>query len=128
MKVLLDTHVLLWASGEPRRLGASTRALLDDQRHELFFSAASIWEIAVKHSLGRTDFVVDVRELHGQLLDNGYIEIPVTSAHAANIDALPALHTDPFDRILLAQAVTEGLTLVTNDAQVAKYPGPIRKV
>ena len=128
MRLLLDTHILLWAAGRPERLPAKARKLLNNPRHELFFSAASVWEIAIKTTLGRADFQVDPRELRRRLLENGYAEIAVTSEHAANIDALPPLHKDPFDRMLFAQAITEGVTLLTSDEQVASYPGPVRKV
>ena len=128
MKLLLDTHLLLWAAGEPERLSSAARQLLDDPANALIFSAASLWEIAIKHRLGRDDFRVDTRVLRRGLLDNGYDELPVTSAHAVALDTLPALHKDPFDRILVAQAQTEGITLVTSDDQVARYPGAVQKV
>jgi PIN domain nuclease of toxin-antitoxin system len=128
MKLLLDTQVLLWAAGEPKRLSAEARKLLLDPQHELLFSAASLWEIAIKTTLGREDFQVEPRLLRRGLLDNGYVEVPITSQHAVSIDLLPPLHRDPFDRLLLAQALAEGLTLVTADAQLARYPGPLRQV
>ena len=128
MKLLLDTQILLWAAGQPERLSAAARRLLNDTRNELLFSAASLWEITIKNTLGREDFQVEPRVLRRGLLDNGYVELPVTSEHAVNVDALPPLHKDPFDRLLLAQALTEGVTLITGDAQLAKYRGPVRKV
>jgi PIN domain nuclease of toxin-antitoxin system len=128
VKLLLDTQLLLWAAGQPDRLSATARRLLSDPRHELLFSAASLWEIAIKNSLGRDDFRVQPRVLRRALLDNGYLELPVTSQHAVNLDSLPPLHNDPFDRLLLAQALTEGITLLTGDLQLARYPGPVRKV
>ncbi len=128
MKFLLDTQILLWAAGQPERLSASARAILDDPGNELLFSAASLWEIAIKKTLGRTDFVVEPRLLRRGLLDNGYIEVPVTSQHAVNIDGLPPLHKDPFDRLLLAQALSEGITFLTGDEQLTRYPGPVRRV
>lgn len=128
MKLLLDSHLLLWAAGAPDRLPAAARALFEDPEHELCFSAASLWEIAIKRGLGRSDFQVDPRVLRRALLDNGYIELPITSEHAVAIDALPPIHKDPFDRILVAQALVEGITLVTTDEFVAQYSGPIRKV
>ncbi|HEV7768041.1 MAG TPA: type II toxin-antitoxin system VapC family toxin [Thermoanaerobaculia bacterium] len=128
MKLLLDTQLLLWAAGQPERLSSAARKQLSNSRNELFFSAASIWEITIKNSLGRDDFRVEPRLLRRGLLDNGYTELPVTSEHAVNVDSLPLLHKDPFDRILLAQAFTEGITLITADAQLARYPGPVRKV
>lgn len=128
MKLLLDTQILLWAAGQPDRLSAAARKLLNNPRNELLFSAASLWEIAIKSSLGRKDFSVEPRLLRRGLLDNGYAELPVTSEHAVGIDALPPVHKDPFDRLLLAQALGEGVTLVTGDALLARYPGPVRKV
>ena len=128
MKLLLDTQLLLWAAGQPERLAASTRKLLNNPDNELLFSAASLWEITIKNSLGRGDFRVEPRLLRRGLLDNGYLELPITSQHAVSVDTLPPLHKDPFDRMLVAQALCEGVTLLTGDAQVARYPGPIRKV
>lgn len=128
MKLLLDTHLLLWAAGEPDRLSADARALIDAPENELFFSAASLWEIAIKRGLGRDDFQVDTRLLRRGLLDNGYSELPIGSEHAVAIDSLPSIHKDPFDRMLVAQAMVEGITLLTVDAYVAQYPGPVRKV
>jgi len=128
VKLLLDTHLLLWAAGDPDRLPAAARGLLDDPRNEPIFSAASLWEVAIKHRLGRADFRVDARLLRRGLLDNGYGELPITSAHAVALDTLPPIHKDPFDRILVAQSIVEGITLLTADALVAQYPAPIRKV
>ena len=128
MKLLLDTQLLFWAAGEPNRLSARARKLIDDPANEVLFSAASLWEIAIKATLGREDFHVEPRLLRRGLLDNGYQELPVTSQHAVSIDALPPLHKDPFDRLLLAQALTEGVVLLTGDARLARYPGPVRKV
>ena len=128
MKLLLDTQILLWAAGQPERLSAAARKLLSNRRNELLFSAASLWEIAIKKTLGREDFRVEPRLLRRGLLDNGYTELPITSQHAVSIDGLPPLHKDPFDRLLLAQATSEGITLLTGDAQLARYPGPVRKV
>lgn len=127
MKLLLDTQLLLWAASEPARLKAATRRLLEDPRHELLFSAASIWEVSIKASLGRSDFDADPRVLRRGLLDNGYAELPITGAHAAAVLDLPPHHRDPFDRLLVAQAQVEGITLLTADATVARYPGPIRR-
>ncbi len=128
MNLLLDTQILLWAAGQPRRLSAAARKLLNDPRHTLFFSAASLWEIAIKNTLGREDFRVEPRLLRRGLMDNGYTELAVSSQHAISIDGLLPLHKDPFDRLLLSQALCEGITLVTTDAQLARYDGPIRKV
>ena len=128
MKLLLDTQLLLWAAAHPRRLSAAARKLINDTQHELIFSAASLWEITIKNSLGRDDFRVEPRVLRRGLLDNGYVELPITSEHAVSATALPELHRDPFDRLLIAQATCEGITLVTADAIVGQYSGPIRRV
>lgn len=126
MKLLLDTHILLWAAGEPERLPAAARALIESPEHQLVFSAASLWEVTIKRGLGRPDFAADPRLLRRGLLDNGYTELPITSEHALAVDVLPQLHRDPFDRILVAQATVEGMVLVTADPVVQSYPGPIR--
>lgn len=128
MKLILDTHLLLWAAGMPERLSAVARGLLDDPLNELLFSPASLWKIAIKRGLGRPDFQVDARVLRRGLLDNGYRELPITGAHAVAVDGLPPIHKDPFDRLLIAQATVEGITLLTADAVVASYPGPMRGV
>jgi PIN domain nuclease of toxin-antitoxin system len=128
MKLLLDTHLLLWAAGEPDRLSGEALALIETSENELFFSAASLWEISIKSGLGRSDFSVSPRLLRRGLLDNGYAELPISGEHAVATDGLPPLHKDPFDRILIAQATVEGITLLTADAIVARYGGPVRRV
>jgi len=128
VKLLLDTHLVLWAAGEPRRLSRQARLLIDNTDNELLFSAASLWEVAIKRGLRREDFTVDARLLRRGLLDNGYGELPINSQHAVALESLPPIHKDPFDRILVAQAVIEGITLLTTDSRVARYPGPIRMV
>ena len=128
MKLLLDTHLLLWAAGSPERLPLAARPLLEAPENQLLFSAASLWEIAIKRGLGRADFQVDPRVLRRGLLDNGYVELPITSEHTVSIDSLPPIHKDPFDRILVAQATVEGIILLTADALIAQYPGPIQKL
>lgn len=128
MKLLLDTHLLLWAAGQPDRLSKAARELIDEKGSELIFSTASLWEIVIKRSLGREDFKVDARLLRRGLLDNAYDELPVASEHVLAIDTLPPLHKDPFDRILIAQALVEGIILLTTDELVARYPAPVRAV
>lgn len=126
MKLLLDTHLLIWAADSIERVPPGARALMADPENELLFSAASIWEIAIKRGLNRPDFQVDARMLRRGLIDNGYRELPILSEHALAIDTLPPIHKDPIDRLLIAQAMVEGITLLTNDATVAQYQGPVR--
>jgi PIN domain nuclease of toxin-antitoxin system len=128
VKLLLDTHLLLWTAEGSRRLSRIARTLINDPGNEVVFSVASLWEIAIKRSLGRDDFQLDPRLLRRGLLDNGYVELPITSEHALATDSLPSIHKDPFDRILIAQAIVEGITLLTVDPLVKRYPGPVRKV
>lgn len=128
MNLLLDTHLLLWAASEPQRLSAKARTLLLDPANHLLFSAASLWEISIKNGLERSDFNVDPRRLWRMLVINGYRELPVTSEHTVAVNDLPHLHKDPFDRILVAQARVEGLTLLTADKMVAKYGDGVKKV
>ena len=128
MNLLLDTHLLLWAASEPQRLSAKARALLLDSANQLIFSSASLWEISTKNGLERSDFNVDPRRLWRMLLVNGYRELPVTSEHAVAVNDLPPLHKDTFDRILIAQARVEGLTLLTADKAIAKYGDGVKKI
>lgn len=125
MKLLLDTHILLWAAAQPEKLSESAQALLADTQNALLFSPASLWEIAIKSGLGRAGFQVNARVLLRGLLDNGYEELPITSKHTIEVEALPPIHKDPFDRILIAQATAEGIRLITADALVAQYPAPV---
>jgi PIN domain nuclease of toxin-antitoxin system len=128
MRLLLDTQLLLWAAEAPTRLSAAARKLMNDAGNDLMFSAASFWEIAIKRGLGRNDFRMDPRLLRRGLLDNDYTELEVGSDHAIAIESLPLLHKDPFDRILIVQAMVEGITLLTADPLIAQYAGPIRRV
>jgi len=121
LKLLLDTHIILWLAGTPEKLSKSTNALLQASDNSLFFSAASIWEIVIKLGLGRKDFKVDPSRLRKMLTQNGYAELPITAEHALKIESLPALHKDPFDRMLLAQARAEGMMLLTVDPLIAQY-------
>ena len=133
MRLLLDTHLLLWSAGWQvpeggSLLSAEAIQLIGNPDNDPFFSAASIWEIAMKFSLGRTEFATDPHLFRRSLLDNGYQELPITGEHAAAVAMLPLLHKDPFDRLLIAQATIEGILLLTADSVVARYPGPIRAV
>ena len=128
MRLLLDTHLLLWAAEESSRLSAEARALICDVENELFFSAISIAEIAIKYARKRPDFEADPRLIRGELLRHDYVELPVTSEHAVALAELPVIHGDPFDRLLVAQARVEGVMLLTSDATMALYGGVVRAV
>lgn len=124
MLLLLDTHLLLWAAYEPGKLSVDARGYIVDDANDLLFSAASIWEVSIKSSLAKDDFDVNPRILRRGLVENGYRELPITSAHAVAAGDLPPIHQDPFDRILIAQARAEGLALLTADAKVIAYGEP----
>ena len=125
-RVLLDTHLLLWSQQDPERLPAEFLELIVSPDTEPTFSTASIWEIAIKHSQQRADFKVHPGLLRSRLLESGFGELPVLGEHAVAVAALPWVHKDPFDRLLVAQANVEGIVLLTADTTLARYPGPIR--
>lgn len=127
MKLLLDTHLLIWALAKSSKVSKPVRALIEDPANELLFSVASIWELSIKYSLKPKGLIVPY-VFHQELLDLGYEELPVTGEHALAVISLPQLHKDPFDRILIAQATVERALLLTVDSTIATYPGPIRKV
>lgn len=128
MKLLLDTHLLLWAAGPSPRLSLGARRLITDGDNELFASTASLWEIAIKSALRRPEFQIDPALFRRNLLNNGYGELPVTGEHAVAVANLPTIHKDPFDRLLIAQSIVEGIMLLTGDPVVARYPAPVRRV
>jgi PIN domain nuclease of toxin-antitoxin system len=128
MRVLLDTHVLLWALAEPRRLDGETRATIESGDTEVLFSAASIWEIAIKAGLGRSDFAFDPAEIARAALDTGFTALAVRLNAAALVSRLPLLHRDPFDRVLVAQAIVEPATLYTTDQQLVPYSDLVRRI
>lgn len=127
-RLLLDTHLLLWAALFPDRLPKNASRLMKDADNTLYFSTASIWEMSIKLTRARKDLEIDIRQWRAGMLDNGYQELEITSAHAMSVRDLPDIHKDPFDRLLLSQAMREDLTLVTADEILATYPGPILKV
>ena len=126
MRVLLDTHLLLWASARSRRLPKEARRLLESPRNEIHFSAVSLWEIAIKLGLGRSDFRADLGLLRPALSEMGFAEVPVTGAHAQRLVDLPPIHKDPFDRMLVAQSLSEPLILLTNDDTLEAYGDVVR--
>jgi PIN domain nuclease of toxin-antitoxin system len=128
MRLLIDTHLLLWAAEGPERLSAEAVSLMADQDNVLVFSVASIWEIAIKQTLNRHDFSADASLVRRGLIESGYEELAINATHAIAVADLPNIHSDPFDRMLVAQARTEGLLLLTADQRLASYTGPVRLV
>lgn len=121
MRILLDTHLLLWAMAASRKLPRGVKLQLLDPHNDIYYSAASLWEIAIKRGLRRADFRIDIEALMEALEASGFLELPITAAHAARVARLPPIHKDPFDRLLVAQSMAEPLTLLTNDAVLADY-------
>ena len=128
MKLLVDTHLILWAASEPERLSATAWALIHAPNNTLLFSSATIWEVAIKFRRGRGNFSVDPFRLRDRLLAYNYVELPINSDHAIESAHLPLLHHDPFDRILLAQANVEKITLITGDSTLVRYGGRVKRV
>jgi len=128
MNYLLDTHLAVWSLTQSHRLGSNARALIEDPANQSLISVISIWEVAIKHALRRPDFDIDPSVLRRTLGEAGFLELPVNGDHAVAVRSLPSFHKDPFDRLLLAQAMVEGITLLTVDSILAKYPGPVRLV
>lgn len=126
MKFLLDTHILLWALGNPRQLPRNVRAILEEPNHEILFSSASIWEIAIKAQIGRENFQVEPSEIVAISVRTGFTELPVRSAAACLVATLPKYHKDPFDRLLIAQAIHRSAELITVDPVLGKYAGEVR--
>ena len=123
MKYLLDSHLLLWAANGSPRLPRRARGILSSDEHELWFSAVTIWEVTIKSTLKKfKDFTIDVPHFRRGLLRAGFLELPITGAHALEISRLDAHHGDPFDRLLVAQAVVERMQLLTSDQQLSVYP------
>jgi PIN domain nuclease of toxin-antitoxin system len=121
VRLLLDTHILLWALIEPKRLNAEIRTVLENPDHEVLFSVASVWEMSIKAALGRNDFQAAPSSIVDAAQATGFIELPVRVAAALKVAALPHHHRDPFDRLLVAQAMTEPAVLYTADAQLGAY-------
>lgn len=128
MRLLLDTHLLLWAVGSSERLSAEARSLIEEPANEVHYSAASVWEVAIKRALRRRDFQVDVTVLERALSGMGLVELPVTAAHAVAVTRLPDIHRDPFDRLLVAQSLVEPMVLLTNDTALERYGRLVRVV
>lgn len=127
-RFLVDTQLLLWNVYGSRKLPARVARLFRDGRHQFFYSAASLWEIAIKASRGRDDFAADTAAIRETLDDNGFQELPVTAQHAVAVSGLLPIHGDPFDRMLVAQAISEPMALITTDERLVAYPGTIEVV
>lgn len=128
MRLLLDTHILLWSLGEPHKLSAKVRDEIADRNNEILFSAASIWELAIKDSLKRESLALNAEETFAYALETGFRELPVTAAVARHVANLPRLHGDPFDRLLVVQAMAEPAILLTVDAELEAYSELVRRV
>jgi PIN domain nuclease of toxin-antitoxin system len=124
VRLLLDSHVFLWSVDQSQRLSTTARREIERPSNDVYVSAASVWELAIKMSKGRlrTRRIVRPQELEESALRTGFIELPVTSRHAAAVATLGLLHGDPFDRLLIAQAQIENLTILTVDPRFAEYP------
>jgi PIN domain nuclease of toxin-antitoxin system len=127
-RFLVDTQLLLWNVYGSRKLPPRVARLFRDGRHQFHFSAASLWEISIKAARGRADFDVDAGQVREALEENGFIELPIAADHAVALSSLPPIHADPFDRMLVAQAIVEPMALITSDARLASYPGTIEVV
>ena len=128
MRLLIDTHLLIWAAQHSRRLSRVAIGLIQDPENDLIFSVASIWEYGIKYAKAPDEFETSPHEFRDALVQNGYFELSISGAHVLAVSNLPPLHGDPFDRILIAQSMVEGITLLTSDVRMAQYPGPVRKV
>ena len=128
MRLLLDTHLILWAISQSERLSTQARDLMGDPDNTLVASVISLWEIAIKRGSRRADFMAEPASIRRELTDHGYEELPILGEHTIAVTGLPPIHSDPFDRMLVAQAIVEGITLLTADPLVARYPGPVREV
>jgi PIN domain nuclease of toxin-antitoxin system len=126
VKLLLDTHLLVRAMGEPAWLGPALRELLEDPQHTLCFSVASLWELVIKAALGRGGVQVQPSVLRRTLLDGGFVGLPIEAAHVLAVAQLPPLHRDPLIACCWPRPKREGLLLLTADALLARYPGPVR--
>jgi len=124
VRLLLDTHVVLWWLMDDDALSAEVKEAIDTEA-EVLVSAASVWEIAIKRALGKLDGPPDLLDV---VADSGLVELPIRSRHAVEAGGLPPLHRDPFDRMLIAQARCEGLTLLSRDPQVQRYDVALRAV
>jgi PIN domain nuclease of toxin-antitoxin system len=128
LNLLLDTHVALWAITDSPKLPKKAREMIESPKSSVWISAATVWEIAIKHGLGRGDMPVSSQDALSYFRESGYRFLPVEPEHAAAVEDLPAHHADPFDRILIAQALVEPMRLITRDPMVARYSDTIIEI
>lgn len=128
MNILLDTHIALWAITDSPRLSASAKTQILNTQNSIWVSVVSLWEIAIKHSLGKGEMPIDAQQALSYFRASGYQILPIYAEHTLTIAELPKHHQDPFDRLLIAQAMTEPMRLMTHDAHIAKYGGMVLMV
>jgi PIN domain nuclease of toxin-antitoxin system len=128
MKLLVDTHLLIWSTTNPSKLSEAARKMLTDDESECYFSSASIWEIAIKHRKNPDDMPISAETARLIFEESGCTELPVFSRHSAEVENLPSIHADPFDRMLVAQARVEGMKLITHDGTIPMYGEFVVKV
>lgn len=126
MKLLVDTQILIWSTTSPERTPSLAQAQLEDLNNSVWFSVISLWEVAIKRALNKAAFTLEVGLWRDSLFEAGFQELPILGKHVFSLAGLPMLHKDPFDRLLLAQAIAENMLLLTTDGILASYPGPIR--
>lgn len=128
MNFLLDTHLLLWGSTNNEKLPLAAASIIHDTENTLWVSVVSLWEVAIKAAQKKPDFPYEVEQLRTGLLANGYRELSIESEHVLALKDLPAIHSDPFDRLLVSQAISEGMTLLTADKKLQHYGAHVQLV
>ena len=128
MKLLVDTQLLIWVTLKPEKLSSVVQAQFDDANNQLWFSVTSLWEVAIKRGRNHANFTIEAGALRESLFDAGFQELPIQSNHIFSLTGLPHIHKDPFDRLILAQAIAENMVLLTTDHVLASYPGPIKLI
>lgn len=119
---LLDTHIVIWLAQEPQKLNERLKALLLNKSIKVCFSTVNLWEVAIKKALGKADFDIGVKLLYQHLIENWYVQLPVLSRHYLLVQNLPLYHKDPFDKLIIAQTMSENFTLITKDTIISQYP------
>ena len=128
MKYLLDTHIILWSGFDVKRLSRKAKSILENPENTLYFSPISLWEISIKHEKHPEQMAITSERVREIAIKMGFIELPVRSRHGVDIAKLPDIHNDPFDRMLITQARSDGLYLISHDDKVIAYGEPVVKV